>query len=654
MKDKIYEVILALMAIASVLLVWDTNFNYIWLDRMIWVIFSVDIFTRLFRAQNKWEFIKKHPFEFIAIIPFDSIFRLARLVRLMRVLRLFAFINKYFPTIVKILKTNHLDRMVLFVVVIILISSIPIVLIEPSINSITDAIWWAVVTTTTVGYGDISPETNLGRIIAILLMIVGIGIIGAITGSVATFFTKSNKENEHPAILYIKNQLERYPELTHEDIKVMKNMLDSLIKEQSSKVLNKRFITFKGVEKMKAVGIVVEYNPFHNGHAYHLKQSRLISNADIVIAVMSGQFLQRGEPALLPKWQRAKMALSAGVDIVIELPYQFATQKADTFAFGAVSLLSQIGASVLCFGSESGEIEHFYHTLQFLKNNQEKYEEKIKAKMAQGMSYPSATSSAFLELDPNEKIIDLSKPNNILGFQYVKAINDIGINMRALTIPRTKAGYHDERFSSETIASATSIRKSLFTTGGSLSEINSYIPNTTAAVLENYYKTYKQFQRWENYWPFLKYRLLHTTGTELRNIYEVEEGLENRVIEAALTANSFEDFMNIVKTKRYTWTRLQRMCTHILTNTTFDEMNETMKEANYIRLLGMNDNGRRYLNQWKKHASIPLVSKLSSYHGDDIKLDIRASRVYALGAKEEVTQELLQMEYKQPPLYMTK
>jgi voltage-gated potassium channel len=235
MKDKIYEVILALMAIASVLLVWDTNFNYIWLDRMIWVIFSVDIFTRLFRAQNKWEFIKKHPFEFIAIIPFDSIFRLARLVRLMRVLRLFAFINKYFPTIVKILKTNHLDRMVLFVVVIILISSIPIVLIEPSINSITDAIWWAVVTTTTVGYGDISPETNLGRIIAILLMIVGIGIIGAITGSVATFFTKSNKENEHPAILYIKNQLERYPELTHEDIKVMKNMLDSLIKEQSSK-----------------------------------------------------------------------------------------------------------------------------------------------------------------------------------------------------------------------------------------------------------------------------------------------------------------------------------------------------------------------------------------------------------------------------------
>ncbi|MGG0717787.1 nucleotidyltransferase [Robertmurraya massiliosenegalensis] len=403
---------------------------------------------------------------------------------------------------------------------------------------------------------------------------------------------------------------------------------------------------------MKAVGIVVEYNPFHNGHAYHVEQTRRISNADVVIAVMSGQFLQRGEPALLPKWHRAEMALLAGVDIVIELPYQFATQKADTFAFGAISLLGHIGCSSVCFGSESGEIEQFFTTLQFLEQNKKPYEEKIKSFISQGMSYPSALSSAFLELNPTEEIVDLSKPNNILGFQYVKAINDLDFNISALTIPRTIAGYHDQHFISESIASATSIRKALFSPNGSLEEISHYIPSTTATILADYYKSFKQFQHWENYWPFLQFKLLHTTTAELRNIYEVEEGLEHRVTEAALQATSFQDFMTKIKTKRYTWTRLQRMCTHILTNTSVSEMRQKMAQTSYIRLLGMNENGRMYLNKWKNHTSIPIVSKLSSYQGEDISLDIRASRVYALGTRKEMAPKLLKMDYKQPPIYV--
>lgn len=405
---------------------------------------------------------------------------------------------------------------------------------------------------------------------------------------------------------------------------------------------------------MKAVGIVVEYNPFHNGHLFHLEKTREVANADIVIAVMSGQFLQRGEPALLPKWTRAEMAILAGVDIVVELPYQFATQKADTFAHGAISILGAIGCESVCFGSESGHMEHFYATLNFLEKNKEEYEGKIKYYMDKGLNYPSALSSAFLDLGPTDEMVDLSKPNNILGFQYIKAIEVLGLNMRALTVTRTSAGYHDEHFASESIASATSIRKALFSDDGTIENINPFVPESSAKLIHEYFNHYKLLHQWENYWPYLRYRLLQSSPNELRKIYEVEEGLENRAISSALEAESFQDFMTRMKTKRYTWTRLQRMCTHILTNTTENEMSERMDKASYIRLLGMNEKGRHYLNKWKGHFPVPLISKLSAYKGNDVLLDIRASRIYSLGASSKMRQLLLEKEYNQPPIYINK
>jgi voltage-gated potassium channel len=225
---KTYEVIFAVMAVTSALLIFDTGNKYIWLDRFILIIFAVDVFWRFYKAENKWTFIKRHPFEFISIIPFDSIFRIARLVRLMRILRVFGYLNRYFPTLMNILKTNNLDKMIGSVIILILVSSVPIVIIEPHINSFNDAIWWAVVTTTTVGYGDISPETGLGRIIAIILMVTGIGIIGAITGSVATYFTSNQKAAENSHISFIKSELDKYPNLTQEDFEMLIVMLNNL------------------------------------------------------------------------------------------------------------------------------------------------------------------------------------------------------------------------------------------------------------------------------------------------------------------------------------------------------------------------------------------------------------------------------------------
>lgn len=403
---------------------------------------------------------------------------------------------------------------------------------------------------------------------------------------------------------------------------------------------------------MNAVGVIVEYNPFHNGHAFHIKQAKLAADADIVIAVMSGNFLQRGEPALVSKWKRTELALRAGVDIVFELPYTFATQKADTFANGAVSLLEAAGCHSLCFGSEAGKINHFHHTLSFLEKNNEQYQNRVRFHLDKGNSYPKASSLAFKDLSPNEDIVDLSKPNNILGYQYLKAAHLQQAAIELLTISRRSADYHDEHFSSQTIASATSIRKALITENEQIESIRQYVPETTYACLLEYKKKYGLFHNWEHYWPYLKFRLMQTTAEQLKNIYEVEEGLEYRILSTALQSESFQKFMEKLKTKRYTWTRLQRACVHILTNTTKDEMQMNEEKATYLRLLGMTRKGKAYLNKNKSKLGLPLLSKISSQPNNQLKLDIRASRVYSFGASGECHKLLLEKEFKQPPIIL--
>ncbi|WP_342430494.1 nucleotidyltransferase [Neobacillus sp. FSL H8-0543] len=405
---------------------------------------------------------------------------------------------------------------------------------------------------------------------------------------------------------------------------------------------------------MKAVGIIVEYNPFHNGHSYHLQAAKEVAQADIVIAVMSGNFLQRGEPALVSKWYRTKMALLGGVDIVIELPYQFASQKAETFANGAISILDAIGCQALCFGSESGNISSFLETIDFLAVNQDIYDENIKRFIQTGVSYPKALSLSFQAMSSTNHLVDLAKPNNILGYQYIKALKQQKSLIKPLTIRRKNADYHDEHFATETIASATSIRKALFSANMNKSSINQYVPVETSQLLIEYHDRFGTFHEWENYWHLLKFRILQSSPEELREIYEVEEGLENRLLAVALESSSFKEFMGKLKTKRYTWTRLQRMCVHILTNTKKEDMATTNEKASYLRLLGMTADGKEYLKKSKSHISLPLISKLSAYKQKEILLDIKASQVYSLGVGNLLANELIHQEYRQPPIIVTK
>ncbi|MBA2870697.1 putative nucleotidyltransferase [Anoxybacillus calidus] len=399
---------------------------------------------------------------------------------------------------------------------------------------------------------------------------------------------------------------------------------------------------------MKAVGIVVEYNPFHNGHLYHLHETKRQTGADCVIAVMSGNFLQRGEPAIVSKWARTRMALAAGVDIIVELPYMFAVQAAKEFAAGAVSLLAALHCDCICFGSESGDIHHFTEAVKALAKQEDKYNTYLKKALQTGVSYPKASALAFQQLQIEN--LDLTKPNNILGFYYVKSIMEEHKQITPHTIKRIAAGYHDQTISDQSIASATSLRNALNYSIEHLEKIAPYIPESTKNMLYEYYSTYRLFHQWNDYFSLLKYRILTMDINEMREIADMDEGLEYRFKNAAIEAKNFVELIDMVKTKRYTWTRLQRTCTHILTNFT-KQQKESNKKATYIRLLGMSETGRSYLKAVKKQLSLPIISKVSLLEDYPIyKQEKKAAFAYISVLPEPLRTKACKEEYTTPPI----
>ncbi|MBD3106839.1 nucleotidyltransferase [Bacillus sp. AGMB 02131] len=398
---------------------------------------------------------------------------------------------------------------------------------------------------------------------------------------------------------------------------------------------------------MKAVGLIVEYNPFHNGHLYHVQQSRKQHGADCVIAVMSGSFLQRGEPAIVNKWSRAAMALHNGVDLVIELPYIYSTQHAEHFAFGAVSLLEAMKCDSFCFGSENGSISSFKQLYDIMAQYEEPLNELIRQYSKEGNSYPRAFSLALQSLNIKlENDIDLAMPNNILGFQYVRAGLANNYHIRPSLINRVAAHYHDSALPSGHIASATSIRKALMDEVAE--DVQSFMPAFSWNELNEYAVKNNLLHSWEQYWPFLQYTLVSHSAEQLSQIYEVEEGIQHRLKEAALLSESFEQFMANVKTKRYTYTRIQRICIHILNNVSKQKMKQLMHKPSYIRILGFTDKGRQYLSEKKKQIELPIVTKPGSFTDEGLALDIHAATIHSLPLPYEQRRQVLQREYKQP------
>ncbi|ANU26757.1 potassium channel family protein [Planococcus versutus] len=222
----IFESFMFVLVLISLFFAFSKNEHFIKFDWGIWFVFVLDYTIRLIKSENKWTYVKQHPFELIAIIPFDSIFRAARIVRLFRVIRLIGIGSRYLTPVYKLLRTNGLDKVLIIAMVLLFIIPIPIVLLEPSINTFGDALWWAVVTTTTVGYGDISPETPIGRVLAVVLMLVGIGIIGTLTSAITSFFSNKNGSNHDKRILGVIQSIEEIENLTKEDIEFVQMYLE--------------------------------------------------------------------------------------------------------------------------------------------------------------------------------------------------------------------------------------------------------------------------------------------------------------------------------------------------------------------------------------------------------------------------------------------
>jgi predicted nucleotidyltransferase len=391
---------------------------------------------------------------------------------------------------------------------------------------------------------------------------------------------------------------------------------------------------------MHVLGLIVEYNPFHNGHLYHIEQARKKSNADVIITVMSGQFLQRGEPAIIDKFTRAKMAVLHGSDLVIELPTIFAIQHRDLFCFSAVSILNSLGVDTIIFGSESGDITPFLERVTSENNHREVLDHMIQHQLKAGKSYPAAYSKAIEELRIHT--INDHLPNNSLGIGYVRAVSEINPDITIDTIKRQQADYHTSDLSTP-IASATSIRQALKQTGlpSSLAELKATMPDKAYQLLEQHEGAFRDLN---DYYPFIQYKLLTTAPDVLKHIHGMVEGIEHRLIAAAKKANTVTEFIDSVKTKRYTTTRIQRLLMHLLLNLDQDTVHRAINQLPHlpaVRSLAQSTTGEQYLKQIKQNRPITVLTKVTKDLPDYLDIDIRASSVYHLFHHQDIKREFL-------------
>jgi len=407
---------------------------------------------------------------------------------------------------------------------------------------------------------------------------------------------------------------------------------------------------------LKILGIIVEYNPFHNGHLYHLFKAKEITGADYIVAVMSGNFLQRGEPAIIDKWSRTKMALNAGVDLIIELPFVFSTQDANGFSFGAVKLLESFQIiDYLCFGCETDNLDTLFSISNFLHLEPQEYKELIVYNCKSGYEFPKVRSKTICDY---HRIFGIEGLNNILALEYIKHLINLKSKIKPIAIKRMGASYHQKNIKGK-ISSATSIRNEILhnlnspkTDHFTLSnKIKSTIPPSGFSVLERELREGRGPITLNSYRQYILATLRRMSLDDISRIHGVTEGLENRIKKASLKSYTVEQLINSIKTRRYTRTKIQRIILHLMMNLTKEDVTVFNKYGPlYARVLGLSKKGKTLLRAIKKSSSTPLISKLSNYIRQTIsernsniqsslikmlEYDILATDIYVLGNKKE-------------------
>ena len=376
---------------------------------------------------------------------------------------------------------------------------------------------------------------------------------------------------------------------------------------------------------MQRIGLIAEYNPIHNGHIYQIKEIKRLYPDSIIILITNSYFTQRGDISIINKWDKTKIALDNNIDLVIELPFPYATQSADIFAKGALKILNFLQIDTLIFGSESNDINKLKKLASTQLNNK-KYDEKVKTYLNQGINYPTAMSNSL-------KYIlgyTTSSPNDLLGISYIKEIIRNNYKINTVSIKRT-IDYHS-KIASKKIASATLIRTLI----REKKDITNYIPK---------YQTDYFYQNLslESYFPYIKYKII--TSKNLAIYKTVDEGIENRINKVINSVNSWKELVEKIKNKRYTYNKINRMLIHILTNFTKDESNNL--NIDYIRVLGFSQKGRLYLNQIKKDLKVPLITNYKPNLSPLLDIEFRVAKIYSL----PLNKNIIEKEYKQPPIY---
>ena len=389
----------------------------------------------------------------------------------------------------------------------------------------------------------------------------------------------------------------------------------------------------------KVLGIISEYNPFHTGHAYHIEESKKAVNPDYTVAIMSGNFVQRGDAAVVDKWSRAEMALKNGVDLVIELPLIYSISSAEYFAFGGVKLLDSFKMdTTLSFGSECGNISILSDIADVLVEEPDEYLSILNHELSSGSSFPKARERALLMyLNNLRKYANiLSESNNILGIEYLKAIKNLKSNIKAITIQRKGIKYNDLSLDDNLFPSSTAIRHAISTN----QEIKRFILGESYNVLTNKIKKGEFINGLSKYEQAIIYKLRSMSLEEIAMLPDVNEGLENKIKKACDSCNTLDELIEQIKSKRYTHTRISRILLYALLNITKKDLEDSTKVVPYIRILGMNSNGKELISKIsKQNKKISIITSPKKFLDTNknkvlknmIEKDMFASNVYTLG-----------------------
>lgn len=369
----------------------------------------------------------------------------------------------------------------------------------------------------------------------------------------------------------------------------------------------------KGKKYMKTCGIICEYNPFHNGHKYQIEQTKKRTKADVMIAIMSGHFMQRGEPAFIDKWQRAQAAIHNGIDVVIELPYIYSTQAASQFAQGGVDILKLCNADYISFGSECGNLENLKEIAETPVNLNH-----IREIMDTGVSFPKAYSLLTSAMEPND----------ILAVCYLKAIQNT--NIEPILIERN-TGYFDERI--QPIASAYAIRKAI--------QNKQSISNCTPMADQ---LTNADHVTMERFYPYIRTMLLMTPSKKLSTYFLITEGIENHLKKSAEKNDTYEGFLSDCITYRYTASKIRRCLVQMMMQITKEDV-KNLPKMDTIRVLAFNDTGRQWLHE-KRKADIHVASRFADVPEIYRKMEYQATQLYTSVLPENVKQNLLKEEIR--------